>query len=147
MWTDTHYYRFPSQEALRALLIKKEGEAVYAPSTLVAKIKLDQVPLNKEDDTDFNALEVLAKKSGYEYDSLQFGSSDKGDFIELYKEGEFVGYGEPTYSPPQGCALDEIGMYGEQPGWLVNARWWGIEPEAWEAYRIADPSNPVRVFA
>jgi hypothetical protein len=47
---------------------------------------------------------------------------------------------------PQLTAIDPVGVYGEQPGWLVNARWRGTEPEAWEAYRIPDPNNPVRVF-
>jgi hypothetical protein len=35
----------------------------------------------------------------------------------------------------------------EIPGYHVNARWWGGEPEAWKPYRIAAPENPVRVFA
>jgi hypothetical protein len=64
---------------------------------------------------------------------------------------------------PETCAIDVVGVISisettadgegevvtvqELPGWLVNARWWGIEPEAWEAYRIPDPVSPVRVFA
>jgi len=48
---------------------------------------------------------------------------------------------------PEVCAVDPVGEYGQQPGWLINAKWWGIEPEAWEAYRIPAPNNPVRVFA
>jgi hypothetical protein len=41
----------------------------------------------------------------------------------------------------------EVVTVQELPGYHVNARWWGIEPEAWEAYRIPAPNNPVRVFA
>ena len=48
---------------------------------------------------------------------------------------------------PELAAIDVIGVYGEQPGWLVNARWWGEEPAAWAEYRIPAPEFPKRVFA
>lgn len=53
---------------------------------------------------------------------------------------------------PETCAVDVVGVIftaeGEaRDGWHVNARWWGAEPEAWEAFQIPSPTNPVRVFA
>jgi hypothetical protein len=48
---------------------------------------------------------------------------------------------------PETCAIDHVGAIEGAEGYHVNARWWGIEPEAWEAYRIPAPNNPVRVFA
>jgi len=62
---------------------------------------------------------------------------------------------------PETYAIDVVGVISisqtsaegeavtvqELPGYHVNARWIGIEPEAWEAYRIPAPNNPVRVFA
>jgi len=58
---------------------------------------------------------------------------------------------------PEQAAVDHVGeivKYDDEgnvtatvPGYHVNARWWGGEPEAWAEYRIANPENPVRVFA
>jgi hypothetical protein len=48
---------------------------------------------------------------------------------------------------PDICAIDHVGVIEGAEGHHVNARWWGEEPEAWEAYRIPAPNNPVRVFA
>ncbi len=59
-------------------------------------------------------------------------------------------YRFPSLATAEGMALPELSAVDHVGGdseWLVNARWWGIEPEAWEAYRIAAPNNPKRVFA
>jgi hypothetical protein len=44
-------------------------------------------------------------------------------------------------------AIDPIGPIAGTEGWHVNARWWGVEPEAWETYRLPPPAFPKRVFA
>ena len=48
---------------------------------------------------------------------------------------------------PETCAVDHVGVIEGNEGYHVNARWIGVEPEAWEAYRIPAPNNPVREFA
>jgi hypothetical protein len=54
---------------------------------------------------------------------------------------------EAMQLPQSYCAVDHVGAIEGAKGWHVNVRWLGVEPQPWTVYRIADPTNPVRVFA
>ena len=53
---------------------------------------------------------------------------------------------ESVFETPD-AAVDHVGLIEGAEGWHVNVRWLSEQPEAWEAYRIPTPNNPVREFA